>query len=261
MVAAIQQRESELRQALRASLAAAAVGYEIKQPLSTIRLLCQQAKRSEPSSELRPLLAQLDSESSRVAHTVESMRMLLSNVQTNQEPLDLASAVSNAITYTHHQRRMLEVGFTAEGVHGLPLDASPLPVMGDPVQLQIAIINLLRNGAEAAATMPAGRRGVRLRLQRLPANSEHPHGLARLEVADSGPGLAWLEQSDQGADAGRELGRQPLRTTKAGGSGLGLFVVRSTLEQHGGWLQAGRCPDLGGAAVSLWLPMRPQHET
>jgi len=261
MVAAIQQRESELRQALRASLAAAAVGHEIKQPLSTIRLLCQQAKRSEPSSELRPLLAQLDNESSRVARTVESMRMLLSNVQTIQEPLDLASAASNAITYTHHQRRVLEVGFTAEGVHGLPLDASPLPVMGDPVQLQIAIGNLLRNGAEAAATMPVGRRGVRLRLQRLSASAEHPHGLAGLEVADSGPGLARLEQNDQGADAGRELGRQPLRTTKAGGSGLGLFVVRSTLEQHGGWLQAGRCPDLGGAAVSLWLPLRPQHET
>jgi signal transduction histidine kinase len=261
MVAAIQQRESELRQALRASLAAAAVGHEIKQPLSTIRLLCQQANRSNPSSELRPLLAQLDSESSRVARTVESMRMLLSNVQSNQEPLDLASAASNAITYTHHQRRVLEVGFTAEGVHGLPLHDSPLPVTGDPVQLQIAISNLLRNGAEAAATMPPERRVVRLRLQRLPASAEHPHGLAGLEVADSGPGLAGMEQGDQGADAGRELGRQPLRTTKAGGSGLGLFVVRSTLEQHGGWLQAGRCPDLGGAAVSLWLPLRPQHET
>jgi signal transduction histidine kinase len=261
MVAAIQQREGELRQALRASLAAAAVGHEIKQPLSTIRLLCQQANRSASSTELQPLLAQLDRESSRVARTVESMRMLLSNVQTNQEPLDLADAASNAITVTHHQRRVLGVGFTAEGVNGLPLHDSPLPVTGDPVQLQIAISNLLRNGAEAVATMPPGRRVVRLRLKRLPASAAHPHGLAGLDVADSGPGLPELDQSDRVADPGRELGRQPLHTTKAGGSGLGLFVVRSTLEQHGGWLQAGRCPDLGGAAVSLWLPLRPQHET
>jgi len=261
MVAAIQQRESELRQALRASLAAAAVGHEIKQPLSTIRLLCQQANRSEPSTELRPLLSQLDNESSRVARTVESMRMLLSNVQSNQEPLDLAAAASNAITFTHHQRRVLNVVFKAEGVNGLPLDDSPLPVTGDPVQLQIAIGNLLRNGAEAAATMPPARRVMRLRLQRRPASADHPHGLAGLEVADSGPGLPERDQSDLAADPGRELGRQPLLTTKAGGSGLGLFVVRSTLEQHGGWLQAGRCPDLGGATVSLWLPLRPQHET
>ncbi len=261
MVAAIQQRESELRQALRASLAAAAVGHEIKQPLSTIRLLCQQANRSEPSTELQPLLSQLDNESSRVARTVESMRMLLSNVQSNQEPLDLAAAASNAITFTHHQRRVLKVVFTAEGVNGLSLDDSPLPVTGDPVQLQIAIGNLLRNGSEAAATMPPGRRVMRLRLQRLPGSADHPHGLAGLEVADSGPGLPERDQSDLATDPGRELGRQPLLSTKAGGSGLGLFVVRSTLEQHGGWLQAGRCPDLGGAAVSLWLPLRPQHET
>jgi signal transduction histidine kinase len=261
MVAAIQHRESELRQALRASLAAAAVGHEIKQPLSTIRLLCQQASRSDSSGGLRPLLSQLDRESSRVATTVESMRMLLSNVQSNQEPLDLAAAASNAITFTHHQRRSLGVAFRAEGVNGLPLDDSPLPVIGDPVQLQIAIGNLLRNGAEAAATMvPERRRRLRLRLQRLPASAEHPHGLAGLEVADSGPGLPGLDGSGGGDHPGRELGRQPLRTTKAHGSGLGLFVVRTTLEQHGGWLQAGRSAELGGAAVSLWLPLRPPHE-
>lgn len=261
MVAAIQQRETELRQALRASLAAAAVGHEIKQPLSTIRLLCQQANRSAPSTDLRPLLAQLDSESSRVARTVESMRMLLSNVQSKQEPLDLAAVASNAITFTHHQRRVLGVRFRAEGLNGLPLDDSSLMVKGDPVQLQIAIGNLLRNGAEAATSMPEGRRLMRLQLQRLPASQAHPHGVAGLEVADSGPGLPEREAIDQGVPPGRELGRQPLITTKAGGSGLGLFVVRCTLEQHGGWLQAGRCADLGGAAVSLWLPLGPPRET
>jgi signal transduction histidine kinase len=156
MVAAIQQREGELRQALRASLAAAAVGHEIKQPLSTIRLLCQQANRSASSTELQPLLAQLDRESSRVARTVESMRMLLSNVQTNQEPLDLADAASNAITVTHHQRRVLGVGFTAEGVNGLPLHDSPLPVTGDPVQLQIAISNLRATGQRRSPPCPPG---------------------------------------------------------------------------------------------------------
>lgn len=260
MVAAIQLREKELRQALRASLAAAAVGHEIKQPLSTIRLLCQQANRSDPSAGLRPLLTQLDRESGRVASTVESMRMLLSNVQSNQEPLDLADAASNAIAFTHHQRRSLGVVFRAEGLNGLPLADSPLPVIGDPVQLQIAIGNLLRNGAEAVASMAPEQRRLRLRLQHLPASADHPHGLAGVEVADSGPGLPGQDGSAAANDPGRDLGRHPLHTTKASGSGLGLFVVRTTLEQHGGWLQAGRSADLGGAAVSLWLPLRPPHE-
>ena len=260
MVAAIQLREKELRQALRASLAAAAVGHEIKQPLSTIRLLCQQANRSDTSAGLRPLLSQLDRESGRVASTVESMRMLLSNVQSNQEPLDLADAASNAIAFTHHQRRSLGVVFRAEGLNGLPLAESPLPVIGDPLQLQIAIANLLRNGAEAAASMAPDQRRLRLRLQRLPASADHPHGLAGVEVADSGPGLPGQDGSSGGRDPGRDLGRHPLHTTKATGSGLGLFVVRTTLEQHGGWLQAGRSAELGGAAVSLWLPLGPPHE-
>jgi signal transduction histidine kinase len=260
MVAAIQLREKELRQALRASLAAAAVGHEIKQPLSTIRLLCQQANRSDTSAGLRPLLSQLDRESGRVASTVESMRMLLRNVQSNQEPLDLADAASNAIAFTHHQRRSLGVVFQAEGLNGLPLAESPLPVIGDPLQLQIAIANLLRNGAEAAASMAPEQRRLRLQLQRLPASADHPHGLAGVQVADSGPGLPGQDGSEGGRDPGRDLGRHPLHTTKASGSGLGLFVVRTTLEQHGGWLQAGRSAELGGAAVSLWLPLRPPRE-
>lgn len=261
MLAAIEQRESELRQALRASLAAAAVGHEIKQPLSTIRLLCQQASRCLPTTtSLGPLLAQLDSESNRVARTVESMRMLLGNVQSNQEPLDLASAAANAITVTHHQRRVLGVEFTVEGLKGGALEESPLPVLGDPMQLQIAISNLLRNGAEAVAAMAPGQRRMRLRLVRQPASSDHPWGLAGVEVGDSGPGLPQVRGNGAGSDPGGDLGRQPLRSTKSGGSGLGLFVVRTTLEQHGGWLQAGRCPHLGGAAVSLWLPLRPEEE-
>ena len=260
MVAAIQLREKDLRQALRASLAAAAVGHEIKQPLSTIRLLCQQAGRSAPSTGLRPLLTQLDSESSRIARTVESMRMLLSNVQSNQEPMDLADAARTAITFSHHQCRSLGVVLEAEGLHGRSLDAASLPVVGDPVQLQIAIANLLRNGAEAVASQAPQRRLLRLRLLRLPASGDHPHGLAGLEVADSGPGLPGLDDTGEHSQPALDLGRHPLRTTKAGGSGLGLFVVRTTMDQHGGWLQAGRAVDLGGAAMSLWLPLGSRIE-
>ncbi|MFM9101895.1 MAG: ATP-binding protein, partial [Cyanobium sp.] len=145
-----------------------------------------------------------------------------------------------------------------ERLNNLPLADSPLPVIGDPVQLQIAIANLLRNGAEAAASMAPDQR--RRRLQRLPASADHPHGLAGVEVADSGPGLPGQDGSSAANDPGRGLGRHPLHTTKATGSGLGLFVVRTTLEQQGGWLQAGRSAELGGAAVSLWLPLGPPHE-
>ncbi len=114
-------------------------------------------------------------------------------------------------------------------------------LQGDAVQLQMAVSNLLRNGIEAAAEMPAGRRQVRLTLMAEP-------GELLVEVADSGPGFRF-----------RPSGDTVLQSSKAGGSGLGLFVVRTTLEHHHGRLSFGRCPHLGGARVGMHLPLvRPE---
>lgn len=262
MVQAINQREDELRQALRGSLAAAAIGHEINQPLTAIRLLCQQARLGNPEHGLMPLLSQLDNESQRVATTVERMRMLLRNVQTKLEWVNLAAVALSAITFTRHQRRELGADLDVEGVEGASLQATVLPIQGDPVQLQIAVSNLLRNAAEALQQQPVAQRRIRLSLHRHPGIPEHPFGLAELEVADSGPGLTPQgpgEDQDQ-AELGDALGRRPLHSTKADGSGLGLFVVRTTLEQHGGWLTARRCGRLGGASISLWLPLCPSQD-
>jgi signal transduction histidine kinase len=67
-----------------------------------------------------------------------------------------------------------------------------------------------------------------------------------VEVCDSGPGFAF-EPSDNTV----------LKSTKPGGSGLGLFVVRTALEHHQGRLSFGRCPRLGGARVRMHLPLPP----
>lgn len=260
MVTAIEQREQDLRTALNISLTAAAVGHEIKQPLSSIRLLCQQALQTGSDPALRPLLSQLDRESSRVATTVERMAMLLRNVQSEHHPLNLATVALSAITFTRRQLQVQGAQLQVEGLEGAPLQSAELRVRGDQVQLQVAVANLLRNAGEALADRPPGQRQVRLRLLRRPTSPEHPQGLAGLEVADSGPGLGPLAQQlglegVPGADLSAELGRRPLRSQKASGSGLGLFVVRTALSHHGGWLEASRSQELGGAAFSLWLPL------
>lgn len=93
----------------------------------------------------------------------------------------------------------------------------------------MAVSNLLRNGIEAAAEMPPGRRTVVLSLV------SHPGELV-VEVADNGPGFG-LEPS----------GDIVLSSSKPGGSGLGLFVVRTKLEHHQGRLSFRCCPVLNGA--------------
>ncbi|AYG96332.1 PAS domain-containing sensor histidine kinase [Brevundimonas naejangsanensis] len=109
-------------------------------------------------------------------------------------------------------------------------------VQADRIQFQQAVVNLVRNGVEAAA----GRAGAEVRvLGRADADGY------RLSVEDNGPGVS----DDQ-------LDRifQPMTSTKAGGLGLGLSVTRTIVERHRAGLQAGRSEMLGGAAFYFTLP-------
>lgn len=246
---ALEEREREeaqrrlLQSKLRTSLTASAVAHEINQPLSTIRLLCERAmlqSRIEAaetgSGTVDVLLGALLEESERVVAITEKMRMLLRNVETQHQPVDLTAISRGALTYTkrllgdHGVRTLLE-GF----------EQGPVMIAGDPVQLQIAIGNLLRNACEALLERAVEERLIALRLV-----SEGPR--VELQLTDSGPGfppaILALNEEDQGL----------LASSKASGSGLGLYVVRTTLANHGGSLSLGRCNRLGGAEVRLSFP-------
>jgi len=106
----------------------------------------------------------------------------------------------------------------------------------DPVQLQQALHNLVVNGAEAIESM--GRKGrVDVRA------AETADGHVRIDVIDNGPGFPpAYDVSDP----------PPFTSTKADGSGIGLTVVRSIAEAHGGNLNIRSAAR--GATVSLQLP-------
>lgn len=109
-------------------------------------------------------------------------------------------------------------------------------VRADRIQFQQALVNLVRNGVEAAAGRDAaevrilGRAGV---------------GGYRISVEDNGPGVPEHQ---------RDRIFQPMMSTKPAGMGLGLSVSRSIVERHGGVLQAARSDALGGAAFFFTLP-------
>ncbi len=229
-----------LEQRLRTSLSAAAVVHEINLPLSNILLGSKLAvdaldRIGSAADPLRPLLAGLVSESERVVDTMETMRMLLRNVQTELVPIDLATVMHNAVLYARH---MLDE-------HGVELVTEPCdgawPVLGDAIQLQGAIVNLLRNAAEAAAGNP----------------DRPPRVLIGLRMTDTGGRTAEVVVGDSGPGLPRNLVvGTPLTSTKPQGSGLGLFVVQTTVENHRGRLDTGTSP-LGGAEFRLLLPLAP----
>jgi PAS domain S-box-containing protein len=235
------QRESdaahrrELEEKLRASLAAAAIAHEIDQPLATILL---QAKTARLAGQPAEALAVVAREAERVVATIDRMKMLLRSVQTEHILVDLALVVRTAVLAADEALRAAGATLTASGLD------RPVLVSGDEVQLQVAVGNVLRNAVEALRDAPAPARRIVVEVVESP-------GAAELVVGDSGPGWSGAERSVT-----------PLSSTKPGGTGVGLFVVRTVAENHGGSV-AFRTSPLGGAEVRVRLPRRaaPVTET
>ena len=113
-------------------------------------------------------------------------------------------------------------------------EGASLLVQGDPDQLEQALINLLRNAVEASLAT-AGQVVMRWRAG---------DGRAVIDVLDDGPGLP-----------GSDNLFVPFFTTKPGGSGIGLALVRQIAEAHEGGVSLSARGDTPGAVAQLWLPL------
>jgi PAS domain S-box-containing protein len=218
------EHRRDLETKLKTSLDAAAVAHEINQPLSAILLQSKMALQEE--SEAREALRIVAEEAERVVVTIDKMKTLMRNVQTEHQPVDLAAVVQSALLYNK--------GVLAR--QGISVQASRLDdvfeIMGDDAQLQLAITNILRNSAEAMAESNAAKREIVIELAVRGDTVE-------LIIGDSGPGWTGAEQSDV-----------PLTSTKKGGTGIGLYVVRTAVQNHHGKIAFGKST-LGGAEVKL----------
>lgn len=227
-----------LEKKLHSSLSAAAIAHEINQPLSRILLRCRLSQQGAgpdgraASDDLG--LAAVAADAERVVTTIDKMKVLLRNVQTSHAEIDLAQVARSSL----FQVKQLLKDHGVEPHATLPPDGCPM--RGDDVQLQLAIVNLLRNAVEAIAAAGGPRREIRVTVERTA-------DAAMVEVADSGPG--W---------PGGTIDESLLGSTKASGTGVGLFVVKTAAENHGGTVEVVSSP-LGGAAFRLAFPRVPTN--
>jgi PAS domain S-box-containing protein len=235
----IHRRDLEAK--LRTSLNAASAAQQINQPLGRILRETQMAierLRQTPSRlmHMEDYLEQMLAESRHVVDMLGRMKSLLRNVRSNHGPVDLAEVVASAILFSR--------GFLAE--RGITLREAGLDrsvqIHGDGVQLQTAVINLIRNAAEALADAPPERRIVAIELMSAGDRTE-------IVAGDAGPGMS-----------PEQIAAAPFATSKTDGSGLGLYLVRTCMENHGGTVTIGRSP-LGGAEVRLRLPLNSRRES
>ena len=106
-----------------------------------------------------------------------------------------------------------------------------LPILGDRIQLQQVILNLVVNGIDAMRDTPSENRIISIRTSRV-------ENFAELSVSDRGPGIP--------EDKLKEV-FEPFFTSKAEGMGMGLSIARTIVEAHNGRIWAEN--QIGGGAV------------
>ena len=244
--AALDKMRSELAHLARiASLGTltASIAHEVSQPVTGIitnasaclRILATETPNIDNARET---LRRAMRDGQRASEVITRLRALFSKKSAAIEPVSLNEAAREVIALMMNELRRRDTVLQLELAENLP------PVLGDRVQLQQVILNLLLNAAEAM-------NGIQDRARELVLKTEcDEEEQVQLSVIDAGAGF---EQQDI------ERLFDAFYTTKSDGMGIGLSVSRSIIESHRGRLWA--CANEGhGATFSFSIPRAPERQ-
>jgi C4-dicarboxylate-specific signal transduction histidine kinase len=202
---------------------AASIAHEVNQPLAGIVTNGNASLRwlaSEPPNlqEAREAIRRVIRDGNRAGEVISRMRALFKNASIAKEHVEVNETIQEVVTLTQNELRKNQVILRMELAPDLP------SLMGDRVQLQQVIVNLILNGIEAMSTV-----GDRERSLIISTASGEGDDEVLVAVQDSGIGLD-PKDLERIFDA--------FHTTKPGGLGMGLSISRSIVERHGGRLWA-----------------------
>jgi len=213
---------------------AAGLAHDIAAPLNVISGRAGLLLENEPEpSERRRHLAIIMRQIERITAIVRDLLDSRRGRAGRSEGVDVALVLDGVIEFLDAElsRNRIELERQYD---------RPLPALGDSDLLHQVVVNLVLNAVQALETAPPDRaRAIVLRGR----CAEPPDDVVRIEVADTGPGIP--------LPALPHL-FEPFFTTKPKGTGLGLVVARSIVEECGGTLEAANEP-MGGAVFRVTL--------
>ncbi|HKF65367.1 MAG TPA: PAS domain S-box protein [Vicinamibacterales bacterium] len=222
---ALQRAQAELAHVTRLTTLGqltASIAHEVNQPLAAIvadaNASLNWLAAAKPELErVRETLVAIATDGHRAADVIQRIRQLATKTEPGKAQLDVNDVVRDVVGLVRAEVARYEITLTLES-------ASPLPsVVGDRIQLQQVVLNLVMNAIEAMASVTGRPRKLVIRSER------HDDDVVRVAVHDTGVGL-------KASDVDRVF--SAFFTTKPGGMGMGLSISRSIIEAHGGRLWA-----------------------
>lgn len=216
----------------------ASIAHELNQPLAAIlsglgglaRLLSQgNPKPAVTSAAVRNAIE----DTKRAGEIVRRLRSMFRGDETHKVAIDISPLAKEVVNLVGSEAASREITVRV-------VDSPALPrVIGDSIQIQQCVLNLLMNALDATAQNESGPRQVTIKIA--PENS----GWIGVSVSDTGLGV-------DPSVANRMF--EPFVTTKTRGMGLGLLVTRSIVEGHGGRIWFTPNPG-GGSTFTFTLPV------
>lgn len=219
---------------------ASGLAHELNQPLAAINSYLQGAllrlERGD-TDKLTPAITSAKEQAQRAGTIIKRMREMVRKQKTVNQEFSLNTIVHAVLEMTNHTIRRHGVDFE------LALDNNLPPSLGDPIQVEQVVLNLVKNAAEAVSGKAEGERKMVIRTWGDESQQE-------LQVEDNGPGLPG-DTADQVFN--------PFYTTREDGMGMGLSISKTIIENHGGtlWAQDNVGP---GASFGFRLPRQSEEE-
>ena len=238
-LARLQQMQSDFAHTNRVSMMgelAASLSHEIAQPIASARNNARAAEnflKMQPPElgEVGEALSCVVGDADRAGEIIDRIREQIKKAPPRKECFDLNVAIKEVIVLARSVTLRNGISVQTRLAEGL------LSVLGDRVQLQQVLLNLILNAAEAMGSMEEGAREL------LISTEEDQAGVV-VAVHDSGPGIE-PERLERVFEA--------FYTTKPSGTGMGLSICRSIIHAHGGKLWA-EANEPRGAVFQFTLP-------